>query len=301
MILFFIASSSSSYTTLSQLPGLANAPPTGPEQPDTDPTALQPGKSSNTAPKAATSPNKPVSGLVPQSAPGERANATLVSLARNSDVWEIALSIRQVEDRFNRKFNYDWVFLNDKPFDERFKTVTTSLVSGKTHYGEIPQEHWSFPPFIDQKKAEAVREDMRERKVIYGDSISYRHMCRFESGFFFQHELMQKYDYYWRVEPSIQLFCDVDFDPFKYMQDHGKKYSFVISLYEFVETIPTLWNSIRSFMKQYPQHIADNNSMGFISDDNGATYNNCHFVSSARAVFLSWPFFFFLVRAYACG
>lgn len=91
---------------------------------------------------------------------GERANATFVTLARNNDIWEIAKSIRHVEDRFNRKFNYDWVFLNDKPFDEQFKKVTSNLVSGKTKYGLIPPEHWSFPDHIDQKKAQKVREDM---------------------------------------------------------------------------------------------------------------------------------------------
>jgi alpha 1,2-mannosyltransferase len=136
-------------------------------------------------------------------APGPRMNATFVTLARNSDVWEIAKSIRQVEDRFNRRFNYDWVFLNDKPFDATFKKVTTSLVSGTTHYGEIPKEHWSFPEWIDQDKAKKVREDMAQRKIIYGDSVSYRHMCRFESGFFFRQPLMMNYEWYWRVEPSI--------------------------------------------------------------------------------------------------
>ena len=72
----------------------------------------------------------PPAGLPPAIASGERMNATFVTLARNTDLWEIARSIRQVEDRFNRKFNYDWVFLNDKPFDSTFKKVTTSLVSG---------------------------------------------------------------------------------------------------------------------------------------------------------------------------
>jgi alpha 1,2-mannosyltransferase len=228
--------------------------------------------------EAPTTP-KPESGLPPATAPGERANATFVTLARNSDIWEISRSIRQVEDRFNRQYNYDWVFLNDKPFDENFKKVTTSLVSGKTHYGQIPEEHWSFPSFIDQDKARKVREDMAQRKIIYGDSISYRHMCRFESGFFFRHELMNKFEYYWRVEPSIELFCDIHYDPFKFMKDNGKKYSFVLSLYEYVETIPTLWDSVLNFMKKHPEHIAEDNSMGFLSDDDGKTYNHCHFVS----------------------
>ncbi|KAI9750862.1 MAG: DNA polymerase epsilon catalytic subunit [Chaenotheca gracillima] len=230
----------------------------------------------------------PSTGLPPAKDAGPRMNATFVSLARNSDVWDIARSIRQVEDRFNKRFNYDWVFLNDKPFDSNFKKVTTALVSGTTRYGEIPSEHWSFPDFIDQQKAKAVREDMAERKIIYGDSVSYRHMCRYESGFFFQHPIMHEYEWYWRVEPSIELFCDIEYDTFKYMADHGKKYSFVLSLYEYVETIPTLWDSVKKFMKAHPEHLAANPSMAFLSDDNGDTYNHCHFWSNFEIGNLNW-------------
>lgn len=222
----------------------------------------------------------PSTGLPPSSHTGEKMNATFVTLARNSDLWEIVKSIRQVEDRFNRNYGYDWVFLNDQPFDETFKKVTTSLISGKTSYGEIPKEHWSFPDFIDQDKARKVREDMAQRKIIYGDSISYRHMCRFESGFFFRQDLMNKYEWYWRVEPSVEIFCDIRYDPFKYMRDHGKKYSFVLSLYEYVETIPTLWDSVKTFMRAHPEHIAEGNLMKWLSDDGGENYNHCHFVSS---------------------
>ncbi|KAI9874518.1 MAG: alpha 1,2-mannosyltransferase 2.4.1 [Pleopsidium flavum] len=237
--------------------------------------------------EALTTPNNS-EGLPPAMAEGERMNATFVTLARNLDLWDIARSIRQVEDRFNRKYNYDWVFLNDKPFDDAFKKVTTSLISGKTHYGEIPTEHWSFPPFIDQDKARMVREDMAQRKIIYGDSISYRHMCRFESGFFFRHPLLNQFEWYWRVEPSIELYCDINYDTFRYMRDHGKKYSFVLSLYEYVETIPTLWDSVKGFMKAHPEHIVEGNSMGFLSDDGGKSYNHCHFWSNFEIGNLNW-------------
>lgn len=90
---------------------------------------------------------------------------------------------------------------------------------------------------------------------------------------------MMNYEWYWRVEPSVELFCDIHYDPFKFMRDNKKKYSFVLSLYEYVETIPTLWQSTKKFMKANPGHIAADNSMKFLSDDNGETYNNCHFVS----------------------
>lgn len=214
-----------------------------------------------------------------------------MTLARNSDVWELAKSIRQLEDRFNRHYHYDWVFLNDEPFDEQFKKITSMLVSGKTYYGQIPKEHWSYPDFIDQERAAAVREEMREKKVIYGDSESYRHMCRFLSGFFFRHELLKNYEFYWRVEPGIELYCDITFDPFLFMKENGKKYAFVLSLHEYQMTIPTLWDSVKKYMEKYPQHIAKNNLMEFLSEDGGETYNRCHFVRSLLFFFFFLPFF----------
>ncbi|UPK97610.1 hypothetical protein LCI18_008545 [Fusarium solani-melongenae] len=264
-----------------QKPAAEGAAPVEPEG------AAKPAEELANAPMA-MNPGEPGWDNLLGTAPGPRMNATFVTLARNSDVWEIAESIRQVEDRFNRRYNYDWVFLNDKPFDDQFKKVTTSLCSGKTHYGLIPEEHWSFPEWIDQEKAKKVREDMAARKIIYGDSVSYRHMCRFESGFFFRQELMMNYEYYWRVEPSVKLFCDIHYDPFRVMHENNKKYSFVLSLYEYIDTIPTLWDSTKKFMANHPEHIAEDNSMRFLSDDGGNTYNKCHFWSNFEVGSLSW-------------
>ena len=50
-----------------------------------------------------------------------RANATFVILARNSDLAGTVRSIREIEDRFNRRYRYPYVFLNDEPFDDKFK------------------------------------------------------------------------------------------------------------------------------------------------------------------------------------
>ncbi|PGH26881.1 hypothetical protein AJ80_01463 [Polytolypa hystricis UAMH7299] len=216
------------------------------------------------------------------------ANATFVTLARNTDVWEVAKSIRHIEDRFNKDYHYSWVFLNDGDFDDTFKEITSNLVSGKTHYGKIPREHWSFPEFIDQDRAAEVRKEMKQKQVIYGDSISYRHMCRYESGFFFRHELMNQFEFYWRVEPSIEYFCDIPYDPFRFMQDNKKKYSFVLSLFEYKETVATLWDSAKKFMQAHPEHIAENNNLDFISSDGGETYNLCHFWSNFEIGSLNW-------------
>ena len=56
----------------------------------------------------------------PSPPPPRRANAAIVMLARNSDLNDVASSMKQLEDRFNHRFNYPWVLLNDEPFTEEF-------------------------------------------------------------------------------------------------------------------------------------------------------------------------------------
>ncbi|ODQ63772.1 glycosyl transferase, partial [Nadsonia fulvescens var. elongata DSM 6958] len=210
----------------------------------------------------------------------DRANATFVTLARNSDLYSLIPSIQDVEDRFNKKYHYDWVFLNDEEFSDEFKKVTTELISGTTKYAVIPPSMWGYPDFIDQTKADEARKAMGAKGIIYGDNLSYRHMCRFESGFFWRHPVMLDYRWYWRVEPDTKLFCDVNYDLFKYMEDNNKSYGFTISMYEYKATIETLWETTKNFTKENPQFVAKDNLMKFLSSNNGEDYNLCHFWSN---------------------
>jgi alpha 1,2-mannosyltransferase len=52
---------------------------------------------------------------------GRKANAVIVMLARNGDLPGIIKSMKQMEDRFNKKFRYPYVFLNEEPFSDKFK------------------------------------------------------------------------------------------------------------------------------------------------------------------------------------
>ncbi|KAF8478666.1 glycosyltransferase family 15 protein [Russula ochroleuca] len=212
--------------------------------------------------------------------PNRRANASIVMLARNGDLSGVVKSVKQMEDRFNKRFHYPYTFLNEEPFTDEFKERVTELTDATVEFGLIPPHHWHQPDWVDEQKASAAREDMEKNNVIYGGSLPYRNMCRFNSGFFFRHELLAKYKYYWRVEPDVTFFCDLDFDPFLFMQDNEKVYGFTITLPEYGETIETLWQTVRDFMEQNPDLIASNNGMGFLSDDNGLTYNRCHFWSN---------------------
>ncbi|KIJ07073.1 glycosyltransferase family 15 protein, partial [Paxillus involutus ATCC 200175] len=112
----------------------------------------------------------------------ERANATFVILCRNSDLGGVIQSVRDIEDRFNRKFGYPYVLLNDEPFDEEFKRCVSVLSPAPMEFGLIPHDHWNAPSWIDEQKATEARKKMGEDGIIYGDNLSYRNMCRFNSG-----------------------------------------------------------------------------------------------------------------------
>jgi alpha 1,2-mannosyltransferase len=58
-----------------------------------------------------------------------RANATFVILCRNSDLDTTIRSIREIEDRFNRKYRYPYVLLNEVPFTEEFKKSVLAVSS----------------------------------------------------------------------------------------------------------------------------------------------------------------------------
>ena len=46
----------------------------------------------------------------------------MLATKSESDIKSAMQSVRELEDRFNRRYHYPWVFLNDEPFSDEFKT-----------------------------------------------------------------------------------------------------------------------------------------------------------------------------------
>ena len=47
--------------------------------------------------------------------------AALISLVRNEELDGILQSMRQLEFHWNQRYEYPWIFFNEKPFSEEFK------------------------------------------------------------------------------------------------------------------------------------------------------------------------------------
>ncbi|ADM11400.1 KTR mannosyltransferase [Encephalitozoon intestinalis ATCC 50506] len=208
-----------------------------------------------------------------------RENAVILILCRNSDKNGITETIKNFEEVFNRNFGYPYVFLNDEEFTEDFKKAIKDVTSNSVEFGRLEPEEWEIPKWIDMEKAKEEMKKMEDRKIIYGGSLSYRKMCRFFSGFFYRNKLVQKYDYYWRIEPDVKFLCQIEYDPFTYLRENNKQYGFVISLVEFMETIPSLFGEVIKFATHNLNLIKKANGNRFILNKDGS-YNGCHFWSN---------------------
>lgn len=220
------------------------------------------------------------SSLAVRTDPAKRAKAAIVVLARNKDLDGVVRSMQRMEARFNRRFQYPYVFLNEVAFDDEFKAATSEVTQARTLYGLIPQDHWSLPDWLTEAEFQQAKDRMRDAGVLYADKSSYHYMCRFYSGFFHLHPLLSEFDYYWRMEPDVHYYCDLDYDPFVFMEERGIQYGFVITVLELNSTIPTLWNTTRAFMAQNPAILPRENLLDFVTADAGSDYNLCHFWSN---------------------
>lgn len=153
---------------------------------------------------------------------------------------------------------------------------------------EIPKEHWSVPDWINMDTFHESAEMLKQKGIQYSDKMSYHLMCRWNSGMFYKHPILSNFRYYWRVEPKVQFFCDVDYDVFRYMQDNNVTYGFTINLFDAPESIPNLWPETQKFISANPSYVSQNNMMEWLTDDklrpdhtrdaNG--YSTCHFWSN---------------------
>ncbi|KAK7208028.1 putative alpha-1,2-mannosyltransferase [Myxozyma melibiosi] len=178
-----------------------------------------------------------------------RANAVLVILARNKELPGVLDSMRSMERHFNRWYHYPYLFLNDGDFNSTFREGVQNVTESVIEFGQISPDLWEFPDWADQEEIAEGIALQGDRAIMYGGMASYHHMCRFYSGKFYKHPMLAKYEWYWRVEPDVKYFCDITYDPFVYMQEHGKVYGFTIVIKELIDTIPNLFRYAAGFRR----------------------------------------------------
>lgn len=71
--------------------------------------------------------------------------------------------MRDVEEKFNRKYGYPWIFLNNEPFTDEFKSGVKQMTRSEVRFGFVERKHWGYPEWIDQNKAAETRRIMKQK------------------------------------------------------------------------------------------------------------------------------------------
>ncbi len=102
----------------------------------------------------------------------------------------------------------------------------------------------------------------------------------------YRHPIMQDLDYTWRFEAGTEYVCPIDEDPFQFMFDNKKTTSFSMTLHEYKETIPTLFQTVIDYAsnhKKWIQSSEDPNSLWHFIMDESNTFNACHLWNNFQA------------------
>ncbi|KAJ9448665.1 putative mannosyltransferase KTR3 [Diplonema papillatum] len=184
-------------------------------------------------------------------------------------------TLQLFEKQVNQFLQYPYAVFNDRNFSAKFVSSVSSVVSTDITFNRIPSDSWNVPTWIDRGRMQ--RGLKKHRIVPYMDSVSYRKMCRWNSGFFYREAVLQKYDWFWRVDDDVFYFCSLRFDPFVMMTEKKKRYGFTIAMDEHMLTIRTLGKTVKQWAEDagiepkwsYEQFT----KMGKKESD----YNGCHF------------------------
>lgn len=179
--------------------------------------------------------------------------ALVLHINKRQDVLQALGTIASYEQRFNRRYNYDWVIMTTRPIDTGYREAMVNGVSPGTEVRFIELRYQrpfvGYPAKIDRTKARNARKQMKlpkSRSLV--NPILARHLTRFAAGNFYNLDnLWNNYDYYWKVPLDSRLQCDVTFDVFKYMQRKGIKYGWLLMEQDWQLLHPTLMSHVTSY------------------------------------------------------
>ncbi|KAK4520617.1 bud site selection protein [Mucor velutinosus] len=212
--------------------------------------------------------------------PHNRFKAAFITFVKNdkASLSKLRFTVRNLEDQFNKHHHYPYIIFTDQDLDDEFRELASSLAGEATmRFEKVGSDLYGYEPTTDLKKAEEAR--IALNNTMFGDSEDYRFQSRFMAGTIYRHPLMQELDYTWRFEAGTEYICPMEEDPFQFMFENKKTTSFSMALYEYRETIPTLFQTVLDYASKHSYWIQPSGDpktlWHFVLDENNM-FNGCH-------------------------
>ncbi|KAF9266974.1 nucleotide-diphospho-sugar transferase [Marasmius fiardii PR-910] len=188
-------------------------------------------------------------------------NAAIYILVPPSRLHQATIALRSTENSFNRRLKYPYVLLMT---EEELTEVTEEMrgkidwiTEGRATFAALRNEDWHVPETLDKSRIEKSLQTI-------GFSSNYRSMCRFNSGLFYRHPALSKYDWLWRLDTDIEFHCDVPYDPIQRMIDAKALYGFVQISGDADYVQLSLATNVSHFLATHSHIIPRDANLGFV-------------------------------------
>ncbi|KAL7953638.1 glycosyltransferase family 15 protein [Trichoderma compactum] len=209
-----------------------------------------------------------VHGLATSSATDQRPRAAFVSLAHENDLSALLSSISQLEETFNYRYKYHWIFFSTQPLSEEFRQQTSNATGAVCLYEVISEDKLASQKqpvaFNTLSPAQTGGEHVSE---IGRQAQSLDQISRWNSGPFASENRLRDYDWIWRIEPGAQFTHDITFDVFRFMRDHEIAYGFNEALLD-KDEIRTHSRPVISFIDKHPDLLHADADLSWLLDCN---------------------------------
>lgn len=131
--------------------------------------------------------------------------AAFVTLTHEDDLPATLFSISQVEDKFNSRFNYNWIFFSTEELSEEFKQSTSNATNATCVYEVTTQENWVAPREDGHGAVRALQGSDLDREDAAEAVPDLDQIYRWHSGPFAQEKRLKDYEWFWKVEPGVRM------------------------------------------------------------------------------------------------
>lgn len=207
---------------------------------------------------------------------GKERAALIIIIQNKLEVPQLMPTIRNYQEKFNDKYQYDWVIISHRSMLKEFREDIASISGGESTVKFIDIKYLgdflTYPEGTDRNK---VKENRRNKQLPdhlrRKNTLQSRQLARFMLGHFYNLDSIWKdYDYYWKVPVGSQLGCDVSYDVFKHMRENNIKYGWLLMQNDYIDELhPSLFNHVKNYILD-----SSNNFMS----DLGPTLNGFHFL-----------------------
>jgi hypothetical protein len=169
-------------------------------------------------------------------------NAAIVYLTRKQDINLLVRSLRLLNNFFIDKFQYPVIILEDDLDNTDKEQIKLSLNDIKIkNFIQFENISFSLPHSLSLDSS-LYHPPLDEFKM------GYRSMCHFFAGEIFNHKLLQKYDWIWRLDSDSYILNPIDYDPFEYMKQNNKVYGYIS---EYMQDQPYVVEGLFETTKQF--------------------------------------------------